>query len=56
MWWALLVGGLPLLVVFAFEVIEGRWLAQKVREDLRLLRTLTHSGHHWDALRGKWRA
>ena len=51
MWWWV-VGGIA-LAVFTFEVIEGRWLAQRVRKDLRPLRTLTH--HHWDAF-GKWRA
>lgn len=52
MWW--LLGGIA-VVGFTIEMIEGRWLARKVKKDLALLRTLAHSGHRWDALHGKWR-
>jgi hypothetical protein len=51
MWWWV-VGGIA-LAGLTVEMIEGRWLAEKVRKDLNLLRTLTHCGHHWHALRGK---
>ena len=49
------VGGIA-LAGLTVEMIEGRWLAQRVRKDLKLLWTLTHPGHHWHALRGKRRA
>jgi hypothetical protein len=48
------MGGI-VLAGFTVEMIEGRWLAQKTREDLRLLRTHMRSDH-WDALSGKWQA
>jgi hypothetical protein len=53
--WRWVVGGIA-LAGLTIEMIEGRWLAEKVHKDLNLLRTLTHFGHHWDALRGKWGA
>ncbi len=55
MWWGLLVGVVA-LAGFTIEMVEGRWLSRRARNDLRVMRTHAHAGHRWDALRGEWQA